>query len=90
MRQNSSPDLTISWAYVVDDSALGESGKAQVFPLCVNVIVARAGGTAYALQGKCAHMASPLFNGDIDVVPAALGDDSVLWGALALAKDITA
>jgi glucokinase len=23
----------------------------------------------------------------IDVVPAALGDDSVLWGALALAQD---
>ena len=25
----------------------------------------------------------------IDVVPAALGDDSVLWGALALTKEIS-
>jgi nitrite reductase/ring-hydroxylating ferredoxin subunit len=56
----------MEWTYIIDEEALPEGGKAQVYPLGVNIVVARVGGTVYALQGKCAHMACPLFNGDID------------------------
>ena len=36
------------------------------YPLGVNVLLARVGGVVYAVSGKCAHMACPLFTGKLD------------------------
>jgi nitrite reductase/ring-hydroxylating ferredoxin subunit len=38
----------------------------QVFPLGVNVLLARVGGAVYAVSGKCAHMACPLSGGRLE------------------------
>ena len=53
------------WTYVLDDAALQEGRMAPAFPLGVNVVLARVGGVAYAVSGKCAHMACPLFMGKL-------------------------
>ena len=37
-----------------------------VYPLGVNVVLARVGGAVYAVSGKCAHMACPLFMGRLE------------------------
>ena len=50
----------------MEESALPEGGMAAVYPLGVHVVLARAGGTVYAVAGKCAHMACPLFMGMLD------------------------
>jgi 3-phenylpropionate/trans-cinnamate dioxygenase ferredoxin subunit len=39
---------------------------APVYPLGVNVLLARVGGAVYAVSGKCAHMACPLFMGRLE------------------------
>lgn len=39
---------------------------APAYPLGINVVVARVGGTVYAVSGKCVHMACPLFTGTLD------------------------
>jgi nitrite reductase/ring-hydroxylating ferredoxin subunit len=57
---------TMTWTYVIDDAALPEGRMAQVFPLGVNIVIARVEGTIYAVDGKCPHMACPLFSGTID------------------------
>ena len=56
----------INWKYVLDDTALPEGKMAPVFPMGVNVVLARVGGVVYAVSGKCAHMACPLFTGKLD------------------------
>ena len=53
------------WTSVLDDSALPEGQMAAVYPLGVNVLLARVGGAVYAISGKCAHMACPLFMGKL-------------------------
>jgi 3-phenylpropionate/trans-cinnamate dioxygenase ferredoxin subunit len=37
-----------------------------VYPLGVNVLLARVGAAVYAVSGKCAHMACPLFLGRLE------------------------
>jgi len=37
-----------------------------VYPLGVNVLLARVGGAVYAVSGKCAHMACPLSTGRLE------------------------
>jgi 3-phenylpropionate/trans-cinnamate dioxygenase ferredoxin subunit len=37
-----------------------------VYPLGVNVLLARVEGAVYAVSGKCAHMACPLFMGRLE------------------------
>jgi 3-phenylpropionate/trans-cinnamate dioxygenase ferredoxin subunit len=54
------------WTYVMDDAALPEGGMAPVYPLGVNVVIARVEGAVYAVAGKCAHMACSLFMGVLD------------------------
>jgi 3-phenylpropionate/trans-cinnamate dioxygenase ferredoxin subunit len=54
------------WIYVMEETALPEGGMAPVYPLGVNVVVARVSGMLYAVSGKCAHMACPLFTGTLD------------------------
>jgi len=54
------------WTSVLDDSALPEGQMAAVYPLGVNVLLARVGGAVYAMSGKCAHMACPLFMGRLE------------------------
>jgi 3-phenylpropionate/trans-cinnamate dioxygenase ferredoxin subunit len=56
----------MTWTYVMEDMSLPEGGMAPVFPLGLNVVIARVGGTVYAVSGKCAHMACPLSGGSLD------------------------
>ena len=56
----------LKWASVMDDSALPEGQMAPVYPQGVNVLLARVGGAVYAVSGKCAHMACPLFMGRLE------------------------
>ena len=56
----------LGWTSVLDDSALPEGQMAPVYPLGVNVVLARVGGAVYAVSGKCAHMACPLFMGRLE------------------------
>lgn len=53
------------WIYVMEDASLPEGGLAPVYPLGVNVVMARANGTVYAVSGKCAHLGCPLFTGTL-------------------------
>ncbi|HEV3220848.1 MAG TPA: Rieske (2Fe-2S) protein [Candidatus Acidoferrales bacterium] len=55
-----------NWTYVLDDAALLEGHMAPVFPLGVNVLLARVGGAVYAVSGNCAHMACPLYAGRLE------------------------
>jgi nitrite reductase/ring-hydroxylating ferredoxin subunit len=56
----------MAWTYVMEDAALPDGEMAPVYPLGVNVVIARVAGTVYAVSGKCAHMACPLFTGSQD------------------------
>ncbi len=55
-----------SWIQVLDDTALPEGQMVPVYPLGVNVVLARVGGAVYAVSGICAHMACPLFMGRLE------------------------
>ena len=54
-----------NWIYIMDDAALLEGRMVPVFPLGINVVLARVEGTIYAVSGACAHMACPLFTGKL-------------------------
>ena len=54
------------WTYALDDNALPEGQMVPVYPLGVNVLLVRFGATVYAVSGKCAHMACPLFMGRLE------------------------
>ncbi|MHC1771288.1 MAG: Rieske (2Fe-2S) protein [Flexilinea sp.] len=56
----------MTWTYVMEETTLPEGGMSPVYPLGINVVIARVNGTVYAVSGKCAHMACPLFTGTLD------------------------
>jgi 3-phenylpropionate/trans-cinnamate dioxygenase ferredoxin subunit len=56
----------MNWIFVLDDLTLTEGKMVPVYPAGVNVLLARVGGVVYAVSGKCAHMACPLFTGKLD------------------------
>jgi 3-phenylpropionate/trans-cinnamate dioxygenase ferredoxin subunit len=56
----------MDWTYVLDETALPEGKMTPVYPMGVNVVLARVNGVVYAVSGKCAHMACPLFTGKLD------------------------
>lgn len=56
----------MTWTRVMEEKALLEGCMAPVYPLGVHVLIARVGGTVFAVGGKCAHMACPLFTGTLD------------------------
>ena len=56
----------MNWKYVLEDSAIPEGKMAPVYPMGVNIVLARVDGVVYAVSGKCAHMACPLFTGKLD------------------------
>jgi 3-phenylpropionate/trans-cinnamate dioxygenase ferredoxin subunit len=58
--------IAMNWTYALDDAVLPEGHMVAVYPLGVNVLLARVGGTVYAVSGKCVHMACPLFTGKLD------------------------
>jgi 3-phenylpropionate/trans-cinnamate dioxygenase ferredoxin subunit len=58
-------EKTMIWTYVMEEKELAEGDMAPVYPLGVNVVIARIGGEVYAVSGKCAHMACPLFSGTL-------------------------
>ncbi len=60
------PISAVNWTYVLDDIALLEGRMVPVYPLGVNVLLARVGGAVYAVSGTCAHMACPLFMGRLE------------------------
>ena len=66
MEKETSTMRAMNWIYVLDDTALTEGKMAPVYPGGVNVVLARVGGVVYAVSGKCAHMACPLFTGKLD------------------------
>jgi nitrite reductase/ring-hydroxylating ferredoxin subunit len=54
------------WAYVLNDVGLQEGQMTPVYPLGINILLARMGGTVYGVSGKCAHMACPLSAGRLE------------------------
>jgi len=60
----SNPELA-NWICTMDDTALPEGQMTAVYPLGVNVLLARVDGVVYAVAGKCIHMACPLFTGKL-------------------------
>ncbi len=54
------------WIYVIDDAKMPEGGMVPVYPLGINILMARVNGKVYALEGRCAHMGCPLFNGMLE------------------------
>ena len=53
------------WIVVSDDAVLTEGSMMPVYPLGINILLARVDGSVYALSGKCAHMACPLYSGTL-------------------------
>jgi 3-phenylpropionate/trans-cinnamate dioxygenase ferredoxin subunit len=49
----------------MDDIAILEGRMTPVYPLGINVVLARVEGIVYAISGACAHMACPLFMGKL-------------------------
>jgi 3-phenylpropionate/trans-cinnamate dioxygenase ferredoxin subunit len=66
MQNNSEVKSAMNWTYVTDNIALLEGHMAPAYPLGVNVVLARVGGTVYAVSGICAHMACPLYMGRLE------------------------
>lgn len=60
------PTTGLTWTYVLDDTALLEGRMVPVYPLGVNVLLARVDGTVHAVSGRCAHMACPLSGGRLE------------------------
>lgn len=54
------------WIFVTDDNDLSEGSMMPVYPQGVHILLARVDGLAYALSGKCAHMACPLYTGTLE------------------------
>ena len=50
----------------MENAALAEGSMSPVYPLGVNVLMARIDGNLYAVSGSCDHMACPLFMGRLD------------------------
>ena len=55
----------VNWIYVMDDAALLEGSITPVYPLGINVVLARVEGIIYAVSGACPHLACPLFTGKL-------------------------
>jgi nitrite reductase/ring-hydroxylating ferredoxin subunit len=51
------------WIAVMEDAALGEGEMRAVFPLGLNLVVARVDGQVYAVSGACPHLGCPLSTG---------------------------
>ena len=51
------------WIYLMDESTLPEGAMKAAYPLGLNVIAARIGGTVRAFSGACPHLGCPLFTG---------------------------
>ena len=55
-----------AWTFALDDTSLREGEMTPVYPLGVNVVLARVSGAVYAVSGACAHMACPVFMGRLE------------------------
>jgi 3-phenylpropionate/trans-cinnamate dioxygenase ferredoxin subunit len=55
-----------NWIYLIDESELPEGGMMPVYPLGVNILLAKVEKSVYALSGKCVHMACPLYTGNLE------------------------
>ena len=50
---------TMTWTYAMNEAGLPEGAMAPVYPMGINVVIARVGGALYAVSGTCAHMGCP-------------------------------
>lgn len=50
----------------MDDTALIEGAPTAVYPLGVNVLLARVDGAIHAVSGACAHLGCPLITGALE------------------------
>jgi 3-phenylpropionate/trans-cinnamate dioxygenase ferredoxin subunit len=54
------------WTYVMEEATLREGTVAPVYPLGVNLVMARIDGQVFALAGRCPHMGCPIFMGTLN------------------------
>ena len=55
----------MNWTYVIDEAAMPEGQMIPARPLGINVVLARIGRVIYAVSGKCAYKACPMFKGTL-------------------------
>ena len=55
-----------NWTYVIDDRSLPNGDVMAVYPLGINILMARVNGQVHAVSGKCAHMGCPLSGGRLE------------------------
>jgi 3-phenylpropionate/trans-cinnamate dioxygenase ferredoxin subunit len=54
------------WVHVLDEADMPEGNLVAVYPLGVNIAMARFMGKFYAFEGKCFHMGCPLASGTLE------------------------
>jgi nitrite reductase/ring-hydroxylating ferredoxin subunit len=59
-------DTAMIWTPVLESTALAEGATEPVYPLGVNVLVARVEGRLYAVSGRCVHLGCPLLTGRLE------------------------
>lgn len=55
-----------NWIQVLDGADMPEGDMIAVYPLGINVVVARFMGKFYAFEGTCFHMGCPLASGTLE------------------------
>jgi 3-phenylpropionate/trans-cinnamate dioxygenase ferredoxin subunit len=64
MQEDSAPSAT-RWIRVTDAASLPEGALKAVYPLGLNIVVARVDGAVYAVSGACPHLGCPLYTGSL-------------------------
>jgi 3-phenylpropionate/trans-cinnamate dioxygenase ferredoxin subunit len=54
------------WIHVLDDVDMPEGSLVAVYPLGINIVMARFLGKVYAFEGKCFHMGCPLASSTLE------------------------
>lgn len=66
MKENEETMIVKDWLYVADKGDLPEGSIMPVYPMGIHVILARIEDIIYAFNGKCLHMACPLYTGTLE------------------------
>jgi len=54
------------WIPVLNDVDIAEGNLVAVYPLGINIVMARFKGIVYACEGRCFHMGCPLASGNLE------------------------